>query len=470
MAFPHVTRLWSRLTPSALCTPRSLVGEAIVVLCGTDLVVVLLLRYPRGGTSAVLSGEVRPLLAAATAGLAAVVALLCALAARLRPGLGIGSAGYAWGFYAVVVMPVSVAYVAPVANPVGAGTATVASAVFAVLLALCLVEVCPRWLRGPWALSGGTALTVSFAIAAAMLPPGVAVAFSSPVAVAVPLAGWGVLGGACIARGLRTRGAVWHRMGFGLLLVASGHALLATGGTVIEFGVLRLLGLLVLLAALVLHTRHVMAERRTAEATRRHEIRNSLATLSSVTTLMSPQPGTDPATRHGCLSAMIDDEFARLHGLLEGGPSSGDTHPAVVESVLTRLVTLRRGAGEDITLDCPPSTAVRLPGETLAQVVTNLLANCARHAPGAAVHVAAYRAERDCVIEVTDAGPGPDSTAPSTGDGIGLAHSARLAAAAGGTLELRPATRFATGTTALLRLPSARSCHPVAAPEGRRLS
>lgn len=472
MPYPQVTRLRLRRAPQALCTPRVLAGETLVVLCGTNAVLLLLPHSPQGGNAAVLFDEVRPSLAAVTAGLAAVAALLCALAARLRPEVAIGSAGYAWGFYALVVMPVSVAAVAPDGAPAGAATATAASAIFGVLLALGLVEIRPRWLSGPWAPAAGTVLTVLFAVAAAMSPSGVAVTFASPVAAAVPLAGWGLLGGAYIAHGLRTRAAVWHRMGLALLLVAAGHAFLVAGGAVLGFGTLRLLGMLVLLAALLLHTRRLVAERRVAEATRRHEIRNSLATLSSVTTLMTPHPGVELATDHGYLSTMIDDEFARLHGLLEDSTPSSEPHTVVVDVVLTRLVTLRRAAGQEITVDCPPGMVVRLPGETLAQVVTNLLANCARHAPGAAVHVATYRAKHCCVIEVSDAGPGTDSTVPTAGDGIGLAHSARLVAAAGGALELRPTTRFVTGTTALLRLPRGNSSsHPVAAPtEGRTVS
>ena len=42
----------------------------------------------------------------------------------------------------------------------------------------------------------------------------------------------------------------------------------------------------------------------------------------------------------------------------------------------------------------------------LAQVVTNLLANCDRHAPGAAVHVSGRHDGADVVVEVRDEGPG----------------------------------------------------------------
>jgi two-component system OmpR family sensor kinase len=97
-----------------------------------------------------------------------------------------------------------------------------------------------------------------------------------------------------------------------------------------------------------------------------------------------------------------------------------------------------------------------VPAGTLAQVLTNLLANCARHAPGAEIHVSARPTADACVVEVTDAGPGLlvlQGETATTGSGLGLELSTRLVHDFGGTLQLMPATRFPSGTTARLCLP-----------------
>jgi two-component system OmpR family sensor kinase len=89
-------------------------------------------------------------------------------------------------------------------------------------------------------------------------------------------------------------------------------------------------------------------------------------------------------------------------------------------------------------------------------VVTNLLANCARHARGAEIHVSARAIDGICVIEVTDAGPGLlalQGETATTGSGLGLELSSRLIGDFGGTLQLMPAERFPSGTTARLCLP-----------------
>jgi two-component system OmpR family sensor kinase len=450
--------------------PVLLAGEAVLVLAAVTVAALVLHAVVAGGMHP-LAGQASPLLAAATAGAAAVVALLCALDSRIRANPGMRLAGYAGGFYALVVMPVSVVDRVPGGDPVLPGAGAAVTAIFLVLLALSFARTPPRWLSGWRAIGGGLALTVLVIAAATVLPSPVAGVLDSSSTNGALLAGWGLLACAYITRGLRRRSPVWHRMGFGLAVIAAAHMLPLAGGTTIEFAVLRFVGFLVLLAALFLHTRALVRQRRTAEAADaevaaaeerarsefRHEVRNAVTTLSAVTTLMTPRPDAE-TENEGSIAAMIEEEFARLRGLVENTAGNGDTTTAAVDAVLSRLVTLRRAAGARITLKAPPGLLADLPAATLAQVVTNLLANCARHAAGAEIHVGAYREEGGCVVEVTDAGPGLGAdmgTAPSAGDGLGLALSAQLVEAAGGALSLRPATRFPTGTTALLHLPLA---------------
>jgi two-component system, OmpR family, sensor kinase len=85
----------------------------------------------------------------------------------------------------------------------------------------------------------------------------------------------------------------------------------------------------------------------------------------------------------------------------------------------------------------------------VVQVLTNLLANCSRHAPGSTVWLTARRCGERAVLEVRDNGPGvPDGAEeavfgrgvrdPSTGgEGLGLFLCRRLLAANGGTARLR---------------------------------
>jgi two-component system OmpR family sensor kinase len=460
-------------------------GEALAILAAAATGGAVLHAVTVRGVQPLLDNAA-PLLAAVTAGMAAAVALLCVACSCLRADPGMRLASYAWGFYALVVMPVSVVDAVDGVSPVIPGGTAAVAAVFVMLLGLSLAESNPRWLSAQRALAGGVGLTVLVIAASVLLPPQVAHVLDSHVTTAVLLAGWVLLAGAYVTQGLRRGSPVWYRMGFGLVLVAAAHALLLLfAGTAVQFAVLRFIGFAVLLTAMSLHTRAAVAERRSAESEAadqaaaaersrsqlKHEARNTLATLSSVTTLMAPRPDVEAAGGES-ISAMIDAEFARLRGLLENtGPD--DTATATVDQVLERLVTLRRAAGARITLNCPSGLIADLQAATLAQVVTNLLANCARHAAGAEIYVGATRDGLTCVLEVSDAGPGlaPDAgAAPTTGDGLGLALSDQLVEAVGGSLRLGPTTRFPTGTTAVLRLPLAEPRHLPLADTSHRLA
>ena len=85
-------------------------------------------------------------------------------------------------------------------------------------------------------------------------------------------------------------------------------------------------------------------------------------------------------------------------------------------------------------------------------MVTNLLANCDRHAPEAPVTVRGYRAGERVVVEVRDEGPGLRAALghdvlqrgvhdpAGGGSGLGLHISAQLLAREGGELDLRTVT------------------------------
>jgi two-component system OmpR family sensor kinase len=418
-------------------------------------------------------------LAPTTAAPATVVALLSVVVPRMSGDRQLRAVGWAWGFYGVVVLPMGSVTEAGTAPHLWAATSAAATAVFLTWFALITWPLPFRWPRGVRLCVSGL-LSAGFAVLAALRT---SVATLGDVQVdsagALFSLGWALLAYRCIRHGIRRGKPVWWRTGIGLGVIAAGQLLAAlqgaSGGSVLQFPALRLLGFLVIAVALVRYSREVVRDRRDreaerdervaraehAEAQRSHEIRTALSNLSAITTLLAPGENNPPRTANhstapGTLDEIITSEFARLHSLLENSSSAHDSAGTPVDRVLTRLVTLRRLTGSSITLSCPPGLVTAAPAATLAQVVTNLLANCARHAPGAEIHVSARTTPGACVIEVTDAGPGLralQGETATTGSGLGLELSSQLVQEFGGTLQLMPATRFPTGTTARLCLP-----------------
>jgi two-component system OmpR family sensor kinase len=424
----------------------------------------------------------------ATAAGASVVALLSVVVARMTRDRRLLMAGRAWAFFGLVVMPLtSVSDSGSAPGPWSAASAA-STAVFLALFAHATWDYPVRWSHRRRLASAGT-LGLALAVLAAVQVP---VATLGRVAVDSAdltfVVGWALLAGRCVTRGMRRGEPVWWRSGFALGIVAAGQLVSvldaadpAQGRTILHFPALRMLGLLALAAGLTRYTRRLVRDRRDreaeraeeaalaahAQAQRSHEIRNVVSNLSAITALLAPS-GSDLPQRAvsfdmnvavadpGSIKEIVSSEFARLHSLLESSSAGHESAGAPVDRVLTRLVTLRRLTGSVITLRCPPGLLAALPAATLAQVVTNLLANCARHAPGAEIHVSARANDGICVIEVTDAGPGLlalQGETATTGSGLGLELSSRLIGDFGGTLQLMPAERFPSGTTARLCLP-----------------
>jgi len=110
-----------------------------------------------------------------------------------------------------------------------------------------------------------------------------------------------------------------------------------------------------------------------------------------------------------------------------------------------------------VSLSVAPDLRLRGDPAVLAQIVTNLLVNCARHAPGAHVDVTARSGNGVVSVEVRDTGPGLPPEGGRVGDtpgsGLGLPISRRLAATQGGRLTLRTVTN-PRGCSAILCLPA----------------
>ena len=297
----------------------------------------------------------------------------------------------------------------------------------------------------------GLALAV---LAAVALP----VAALGPVALdsgdVIFLTGWALLAFRCIARGLHRAAPVWWRTGFGLGIIAAGQLLAGpeprhAGGDpkILQLPALRLLGVLVVATALTRYTRQLVHDRRD-RATQRAEQAAVAAHAEAAAVPRDPQRAVEP---------LGDQHVARPRRPPEAGRRAARARPrldrrdhqqrvrpaAQPAGDLVGRSESHRDAGRpraDPAGDAaaahrqrhhaqlPARAGGRRPGGDLAQVVTNLLANCARHAPGAEIHVSA----RATPVPASSRSPTPVPVCGScgktatTGSGLGLELSSRL--------------------------------------------
>lgn len=215
-----------------------------------------------------------------------------------------------------------------------------------------------------------------------------------------------------------------------------------------------------------------------AAARRDHEMRNLVLGLTGATTAIGARIDS-PTGRH--LHAAASAELQRLRLMLDDGPI-GTAQPlprASVGAVLHDLAAMHRAGGADVEVRADGDLCALIDGQALAQVITNLLVNCARHAPGAPVELRARRLGRLIRVEVVDAGPGlPCGTVPETllrsgvrgaaspGRGWGLNISVELVRRHGGAIRLT-SSRPGPGCTVELDLVAADVFARVTEPVGR---
>lgn len=301
-----------------------------------------------------------------------------------------------------------------------------------------------------------------------------------------------VAGLALVCCGVRSGKPVLRRVGLALLTLTAAPVLRAAHALPpdqpsLTASVLGLAGVVMLLAAAVPFTvgalRTVLRELADSQArlhaaetamansvVRDHEMRNLVAGLSGAESVLAAQEADEdsPEGRRQ-LRAAARAELERLRRMLENeGVELGASGPSsvAVAPLLSDLAALHGAAGAAIELNVTNDLQAQVPLECLAHIVTNLLVNCARHAPGARVWLTASRRTDRVVIEITDDGPGlppglttellrPGMRGPSsTGTGMGLHVSAELASRHGGAIRLVPTPAGGRGCTVVVELPA----------------
>ena len=217
------------------------------------------------------------------------------------------------------------------------------------------------------------------------------------------------------------------------------------------------------------------------QRSRLHEITNALAGIAGASELMHHNHRLPESRRHR-LEEMLDHEAARLARILEKqslaadpgvagdlvagrGPSAQLTAQVVdLDSLLRTLTSAQDAVGRRVRWE-PSGLKALGDRDAVAEVLSVLLDNARKHAPGATTTVTARRTERCVEVIVSDDGPGVPPLwrehvftwghrgPASRGHGIGLHLARRRAQECGGSLELVPGA----GARFVLRLRAASS-------------
>ncbi|TDQ52204.1 sensor histidine kinase [Actinorugispora endophytica] len=477
---------------------RKLVLESAVLLVVVVAVAFGLDHLERWVTP---SQGVRSALAMSSAAVAVAAGLAAEAVARLadRPALRRISA--AMMVCGLIVVPATAAGTAGAPNTVD--TIVVASvrhiATLAVVVLLLLAVATfdrPRpWpVRGLRAPSTGLrALLVTLGCAAAggtaagFFPETAYSVVSSPALVYSTSTLWLNVGVITLLSGLlrRRRLLVW--MGVGETAIVLGHlSAFVVGDPLLSSPLLnpgmRLVGLgLIIVAVLRVayrtyqrlegdRERLAEAESEAVEARERmsvqaHELRNALAGVDGAVRLLTSDDPGDPADR-AALRAALSAELDRMRSMLSSESARPRSEPVRIKPLLEHSVRIWTNNGVRIALSADGDLAAGVPPNVVAQVLSNVLANCERHAPGARVRVKAYRTGDTARIEVRDDGPGIPAGqeremlrrgvkgAGSVGDGIGLHVCHDLVVEHGGRLRLESSGLDGPGCLVVIDLPA----------------
>lgn len=441
--------------------------------------------------------QVSMVLALAATAASVAAAVLAGVVYRLASDARSWWVSGAFGLYGLVAIPTTTieASVESGQALTGAARLTANALVILMILTAAWPAAC-RARVGELRLFTVNSATVAVATAAACVYPEQAQALSS-----YGLLRWGMaiawlIGGVMIViRALSVGLTPSFRIGLGLVLISLAHAYridsepaqpLALPGLV--FSALRLAGVLVVLigtADLAWRVLRRLEESqwerqrqlRLAEigaarlAERDHELRNGLAGLAGAASLLRGSLGEAEQAE---LRAVVAAELRRLDQLLRCGHRDTVDEPETcacdVSRVLRDLAILRRRSGLDIWCEVESGLHALSSPAVLTQTLTNLLANCERHAPASPVRVRAARCGDRVVVQVTDFGPGIPAGAEeaifergtrgvnSPGRGLGLHICRELLAKRGGTIRVRPGSPGCTIEVELLAAGPASVC------------
>ncbi|MYA08511.1 MAG: response regulator [Holophagales bacterium] len=212
-----------------------------------------------------------------------------------------------------------------------------------------------------------------------------------------------------------------------------------------------------------------------------HELRGPLAAIKgSAMTLLDEAPALDPAEAREFHRLIVEqaDHMRRLVGDLldaghiEAGTLSVSPEPSAVADLVERArnTFVSGGARQGVVVDLPPDLPrVMADRRRVAQVLNNLLANAARHAPEtSAIRVSAAVEDGHVAVSVSDEGQGlaperlaqlfrkhiapEEATARRPSHGLGLAICKGLVEAHGGRIRAESAGP-GRGTTVVFTLP-----------------
>lgn len=193
-----------------------------------------------------------------------------------------------------------------------------------------------------------------------------------------------------------------------------------------------------------------LEQRTRTDRERMHEVMGSIAGIASATELMSSSYVLTPEERPE-LERMVTHEVARLQRVLHDDQPARP-FPVALDEVLQPLVVGHRAQGNDVRWS-PDDRWVSVVPDALAQAVSVLLANAARHAPGSPVEIRVSDEPGWVMIRVSDGGPGVASavadtmfdwgvrSAASAGSGIGLHLARRMLEDGSGRLTYDPTHR-----------------------------
>jgi two-component system OmpR family sensor kinase len=455
--------------PRSLLWPSRLLADALIIAALCAVVAVL---FEADTVLAALPAQpANDVLTLSAAAVGAGCAILAVVASRLMGEPKLAWVAAALVLYCAIVLP----WATLAAGDLDIAHRASRLVAYTVALVLLVASIRPpralgSW--GSWVVMAGGGLC---AIAALQLPESDALRWlvEGPMITVAVLVGWTAVAVAFVAEGIRRRCNPWLRLGLGLAVLAVAQlyrvaTITPTPTTNLAFAALRLVGLGVVLVGLAHIVQRSMANLRSESwqqqeelavaalhmeragelaAERDHELRNGLAGLAGITHLLSADTGGED---HERLKHAVLAELGRLHRILDGEAPEPDVDPPsadyAVAPVLEGLAVLR---ADLLELDVEPGLRARGDAAVLAQVVTNLLANCDRHAPGTPVVVRAARRGGDVVVEVRDSGPGLPTGVDAAsaldrgvrdeaagGSGLGLYISRRLIVQDGGALRL----------------------------------